>query len=119
MEQRVQGDLKVGGAGGGNVIVDVASVPTGTGFKFNTLPFGGMTIEGGNAVRVSSFSEIQLAPATDKAVVLATFGALPTASASLRGALFVVRGGAGAADTLQVCLKAAAGSYSWKTIATG
>lgn len=103
----------------GDVTIDIPSSPIGAGFKFNTLPQGGMTIEAGHAVRVQSFSEIQLVPADGKAVVLQTTGALPTASAALRGALFVVRGAAGVADTLQVCLKSSADSYSWKVLATG
>ena len=119
MTQRITGDLEVGGSGGGNVVVDVRSTAYGSGFKFNTLPFGGLTIENGNAVRVSSFAELQLSPADQKPVILATTGALPTASASLRGALFVVRGATGVADTLQVCLKSSADSYSWKVLATG
>lgn len=119
MTQRISGDLEVGGSGGGNVVVDVRSSAYGSGFKFNTLPFGGMTIESGNAVRVSSFADLQLAPADQKPVVLATTGALPAPSGSLRGALFVVRGAAGVADTLQVCLKSSADAYSWKILATG
>lgn len=43
----------------------------------------------------------------------------PAASATYQGGLMVVYGGAGVADTLQICLKAAGGTYSWKTIVTG
>lgn len=78
-----------------------------------------MTIEAGHAVRLQSFSEIQLVPAESKAILLSTNGALPPASAALRGAVFVVRGGVLAADTLQVCLKSALDTYSWKVIAAG
>lgn len=119
MDQKIIGDLKVGGSGGGNVIVDVMSVAYGSGFKFNSFPFGGMTVEAGNAVKLQSPSEIQLAPADAKPVILGTTGALPAAAEAYRGALFVVRGGAGVADTIQVCLKSAANSYSWKVVATG
>ena len=119
MEQKIAGDLKVGGAGGGNVIVDVKSVPYGSGFKFNSFPFGGLTVEAGNAMKLQSPAEIQLSPADQKPVILATTGALPSASAALRGALFVVRGAGGVADTMQVCLKSAADTYSWKVIQTG
>lgn len=116
---RHSGSIEVGGAGGGNVVVDVAGSPFGAGFKFNTLPVGGMTFEAGHAVRVQSFSEIQLVPAEGKTLMLSTTGALPAATQSLRGALFVVRGASGVADTLQICLKSSADSYSWKILATG
>lgn len=119
MEQRIAGDLKVGGAGGGNVIIDVKTVSYGTGFKFNSFPFGGLTVEAGNSVKLQSPAEIQLSPADQKPVILATTGALPTAAAALRGALFVVQGANGVADTLQVCLKSSADTYSWKAVATG
>lgn len=45
--------------------------------------------------------------------------ALPAADASRRADVIVVLGGSGVADSLYVCLKAAAGTYSWKLIATG
>jgi hypothetical protein len=43
----------------------------------------------------------------------------PAASATYDGCVMVVYGGGGTADTLQICLKAAGGTYSWKTIVTG
>lgn len=52
-------------------------------------------------------------------VAVMTAGAKPAASASYRGCLWVVQGGGGAADTLQVCLKATDDSYSWKDIVSG
>lgn len=45
--------------------------------------------------------------------------ALPTAIAELRGCLYVVQGGAGVADVAYICLKGAADTYSWVSIATG
>ena len=118
--QRFPG-IRLGGSGtdGGSAIVDVGASPLGSGFRFSTLPQSGLTIEAGHAVKLASFAEVQLAPADGKTVLLSTTGALPTASASLRGALFVVRGATGVADTLQVCLKSAADAYSWKVLATG
>lgn len=44
---------------------------------------------------------------------------MPTASAAYAGIQAYVPGASGAADTLVICLKAAAGTWSWKTIATG
>lgn len=46
-------------------------------------------------------------------------GSKPTAVAALRGMCWVTQGGAGVADTLEVCLKSAADTYSWKVAATG
>ena len=117
--QRIEGDLEVGGSGGGNVTIDVTRSPPNVGFRFGTFPKSGLTVESGNAVKLQSVAEIQLAPADQKPVVLATTGTLPAASAAFRGALFVVRGATGVADTLQVCLKSSADSYSWKVLATG
>ena len=119
MIQRISGSLQVGGAGSADVIVDVSAAPYESGFKFNTIPFGGMTIDSKNSVRIGSATDIKLVPPSGFNVILGTTGALPTAAAALRGALFVVQGAAGVADTLQVCLKSAADTYSWKVITTG
>ena len=45
--------------------------------------------------------------------------ARPTANAANRGCLWYSKSASGAADTLQICLKSAADTYSWVTIATG
>ncbi len=116
MPQRVYGGLV---AESGDVVVDVAGNAYESGFKFNTIPFGGMTIDAKNAVRIGSATDIKLVPPSGYNVILGTTGALPTAVAERRGALFVVQGAVGVADTLQVCLKSAANTYSWKVIATG
>lgn len=117
--QKISGSLQVGGSGPSDVIIDVSASPYESGFKFNTLPFGGMTIDTGNAVRIGSASDVRIVPPSGHVLLLGTTGVLPTAAATLRGALFVVQGAAGTADTLQVCVKSAADTYSWKTIATG
>jgi hypothetical protein len=103
----------------GDVVIDVSGNAYETGFKFNTIPFGGMTIDTHNAVRIGSAADVKLVPPSGYTVVIGTTGILPTASADLRGALFVVQGAGGVADTLQVCLKAAGGGFSWKLIQTG
>lgn len=103
----------------GDITIDVAASPYESGFKFNTLPFGGLTIDAGNAVRLGSAADVKLIPPSGFSVIVGTTGTRPAASADLRGAVFVVQGGAGVADTLEVCLKSTAGTYSWKTLATG
>lgn len=45
--------------------------------------------------------------------------ALPTAGEALRGQKFLLLGGAGVPDTLHVCLKTAADTYTWVRVATG
>jgi hypothetical protein len=45
--------------------------------------------------------------------------ARPTADSTQQGRLFMTPGGGGVADSLDICLKAAGGSYSWKNITTG
>lgn len=55
-----------------------------------------------------------------RSVQLNTTGiARPAASASTRGTLWYSKSAGGVADTLEVCLKSAADTYSWVTIATG
>lgn len=44
---------------------------------------------------------------------------LPTAEEKSRGRIVYVRGAAGVTDSLRVCLKSAADTYSWREIITG
>lgn len=44
---------------------------------------------------------------------------LPTASSTHRGKLIRVEGGSGVADTLYICMKSAADTYSWVQVASG
>jgi hypothetical protein len=48
---------------------------------------------------------------------LVLFPTLPTASATNRGRMAIIYGGAGVADTVKVCLKQADGSYAWAVVA--
>ena len=50
---------------------------------------------------------------------LTTTSARPTAGPDYRGMMWVTPGGAGVADTVEICLKSAADTYSWVNIATG
>lgn len=100
----------------GDITIDVSSAPYETGFKFNTLPFGGMTIDAGNAVRVGSAAEIKLVPPEGHPVIIGTTGDRPTPSEALRGALFVVREAPGSQDRLEICLKTSANDYAWKVV---
>lgn len=45
-------------------------------------------------------------------------GTRPTCDAAARGTSWYVAGGAGAADTIEICLKSAADTYAWTALAT-
>jgi len=61
-----------------------------------------------------------VSPSSVPAIVQAmSYSALPTASALYQASLAVVLGGSGVTDTFYVCLKSAAGTYSWRSIITG
>lgn len=46
-------------------------------------------------------------------------GTRPAAGADVRGMIWVTQNGAGVADTVEICLKSSADTYSWVVIATG
>jgi hypothetical protein len=100
----------------GDVQIDVSSSPYETGFKFNTLPFGGMTLDTNNAIRIGSAADVKLVPPSGYSVILGTTGSLPTPTADLRGALFLVRSGTGVQDLLKVCVKDSSDNYVFKTV---
>jgi hypothetical protein len=52
-------------------------------------------------------------------VIINTSISRPAAGVAYRGMLWVTQGAGGVTDTLSVCLKAVAGTYSWVTIVTG
>jgi len=76
-------------------------------------------VGGSGAANLALETKSDLTTISFGGVILSTTGARPTAGSAYRGMLFVVQGGGGVTDTLEVCLKAAAGTYSWVTIVTG
>ena len=105
-----------------DITIDVSGSPYESGFKFNTIPFGGMTIDTKNSVRIGSAAHIKFVPPSGFGVIVGTTGTLPTPGATYSGALFLVQNAVGTADQLYVCLKDAANptpGYSWKSLATG
>lgn len=52
----------------------------------------------------------------DFGFVLGTTSAQPTCASGIRGKFWIVQGGAGVADSLQVCIKNAANAYVWQTV---
>lgn len=53
---------------------------------------------------------------TGELLKLSASGARPAASADTRGVIWLKKGGAGVADTFEVCVKTSADTYVWKTI---
>lgn len=47
---------------------------------------------------------------------IATTASRPTANVANRGRIWIVQGGAGVADTLQVCVKNSSDAYVWVTV---
>ncbi len=60
-----------------------------------------------------------LGPFADGLVKLNQNASKPSASSTYQGVLWITKGGAGVADTVECCLKSAADTYSWVTVATG
>jgi len=69
---------------------------------------------------LAGVSVLQMLNDNGKVMMLApTENAKPAAAAAYRNALLVQQGAAGVTDTVYMCLKAAADTYSWVSIATG
>ena len=82
---------------------------------FNYL--GGKTRVGGSSyVEATVAMDVSGAVSASEGVVVATTDTQPAASAAVRGMFWVIQGGAGVADILQVCLKDAADVYNWVTL---
>lgn len=78
------------------------------------------TFVGGNAAgNLALQTKSDLTTISYGGVILATAGARPAAGVNYRGMLFVTQGAGGVTDTISVCLKAAADTYSWVAITTG
>ena len=83
---------------GGTFVVDTVDIPAGINEYLSSgngdMLYGRVSVDG-------------LPPVVD---------ALPTPSATYRGRMFRVEGGAGAADAVSLCEKNAADTYAWRTI---
>jgi hypothetical protein len=63
-----------------------------------------------------SAGRIRLTPGSTQGVDVHTSGAKATCDSTTRGQLFLEEGGAGVADILYMCMKAAADTYAWETV---
>lgn len=83
----------------------------------NTQPTVVIQSIGGTSdqLQVQDINGASLLSIKDSGLLLLADAHTETASAANRGAIRVVRGGAGVADQFQVCLKAANGTYSFVT----
>lgn len=68
---------------------------------------------------LQSATAISLSPAVNTPIIIDTTGTRPLADVSLRGAIFLERGGAGVADLLYMCMKNDLDEYNWIQIAVG
>lgn len=76
-------------------------------------------VNGNGAANLALESKTDLTTTSFGGIILATSGSRPAAGSAYRGMLFVTQGGAGTTDTISVCLKSAANTYSWVPIVTG
>lgn len=123
----------------------IADGDIGTALRFtgrtNTIVLRGTPTDGATAVAARSESANTLTTAgaqihcfrtgtsgADQACIdkdgmlrfgVANTAAAPTCDATQRGKLWIVNGGTGVTDTVTLCLKAAADTYSWVAITTG
>ena len=51
-------------------------------------------------------------------IYMGDYQSAPAAAVAYRGYLIYIKGAAGVADTIKCCMKAAANTYSWVTVAT-
>jgi hypothetical protein len=98
---------------------DAVSAPDGSSIAHLFDTNNAYSTAGGHLLEVRNAFALKTWIGKDGEVGVGGIGSLPTASATSRGALWVVLGGGGVADELFVCLKAAGGTYSWKSIVAG
>lgn len=53
---------------------------------------------------------------TTNGLVIQTTGTKPAAAVGVRGMLWITLGGAGVADTVEICTKDSANAYGWRTL---
>ncbi len=103
-------DMNVSGPGS-------IGIQLGTGGGATVSSSSVMAIIGGN-VGIGT-TDPQVALEVNGAVRLNTASAKPTCDSTKRGSLFVEQGGAGVTDTVYLCLKSAANTFSWIVSTTG
>lgn len=105
---------------GGNMTIRSSSNTAGIAIIADDVGTYVKTYVGGNGVgNLALQSKTDLSTISYGGIILSTAGARPTAGSAYRGMLFVTQGAGGVTDTLSVCLKSAANTYSWVSIITG
>jgi hypothetical protein len=95
-----------------------ASDGAGEGFKFDTS----LLDTEGDQHTVWKNNTVKIGALDRRGLLQISFGntaALPTCDATTRNTIGVIEGGAGVTDTVYICLKAVADTYSWIVLATG
>jgi hypothetical protein len=90
-----------------------------------TIAGGDLTVKGGAGTSGIANGGNLLLSGGDKsstgepgAVRIVDGGTQPTCAAGIRGAIWYDAGGAGVADSISICAKAAADTYAWRAMAT-
>lgn len=105
---------------GGNMTVRSSGNTAGIAIIADDVATYVKTYVGGNGVgNLALETKSDLTTISFGGVIIATAGSRPTAGVAYRGMLFVTQGAGGVTDTISVCLKSAANSYSWIPIVTG
>jgi len=83
-----------------------------------TATYGSLVAQNGSGVLFWDNTFIQTVQPiiADLSIKVNTSAAQPAAAVGYRGTLWVIQGGAGVADIVQICVKDAADAYVWKTI---
>lgn len=119
----VQGIFPTNGMGpnlGNDVVSEIqifATSPTsagGYGSRFNLFT----QLDGGGLISAMILDENQNATFGGGVRINST-AARPTAADIYRGMLWITQGAGGVTDTLAICLKSAANTYSWVSVVTG
>jgi hypothetical protein len=101
--------VQITAGGNGNMLLSTnnADIDINSGGEVVLSPAAGHWVDiYGDGVFVGSSNGLQLAPSA----------AAPTCSSSFQGTLYYQAGASGVADQLQVCMKAADDTFSWKNV---
>lgn len=77
------------------------------------------TTAGARLLAIHNNTSVKAWVGKDGEIGVGGIASAPTASATYRGALWTVQGGAGVADSTYQCLKDSAGNYNWVSVGSG
>lgn len=129
-QARIVGGTGQGGYAGGEVLIEggdgVLGDTNGGDVTIRAGAKSGSGVVGNITIGATDTALTTIGPANVTASVALPSGAMiststtkPAATAANRGQLWIDQGGAGVTDTLYICMKAVADTYSWVQIVTG